>query len=86
MQEFPAKVDRVKSRMNPKHSKGEHPCAEDGVVAEMLQQLDEDVLDLIALVFKARLLNLPSASADTSWATYCVDLVRKKPNTCTIRD
>ena len=61
-------------------------CAEDGVVAEMLQQLDEDVLDLIALVFKARLLNLPSASADTSWATYCVDLVRKKPNTCTVRD
>ena len=61
-------------------------CSEDGIVAEMFYQLDEDILDEIALSFKYRLLNHKSGQAEEAWRVQCLNLVKKKPQAMYIKD
>ena len=53
-------------------------CAEDMVVAEMLQHLDDDILTVLADIFKERLLNRGKWAHDDTLDSHLVTLLRKK--------
>jgi hypothetical protein len=53
-------------------------CAEDRLVAEILQELDDDILSFLADTFKERLLNTSATSWDKAWDEHLVRLQRKK--------
>ena len=53
-------------------------CSEDLVVAEMLQSLDDDILDVLADLFKLRLINHTSEDSAEAWAMQNQNLIKKK--------
>ena len=53
-------------------------CASDSVVAEMLQQLDNDIMDVLAVMFRLRILNHYSEDSEASWNDQVLNLVKKK--------
>jgi ribonuclease HI len=53
-------------------------CAEDQLVAEMLQNLDLDILHLIAEAFKLRILNHGSEIKEEAWNEVVLNLIPKK--------
>ena len=53
-------------------------CSDDGVVAEMLKELEEEQLIILLDLYNARLLNLPTAQGDTCWDELLVQLVQKR--------
>ena len=61
-------------------------CAEDMIVVEMLQELDEDFFDLLARVFQLRLLNHSSERADTTWSMNVITLIAKKAKATLVKD
>ena len=61
-------------------------CAEDNLVAEMLKQLDIDILDTLADIFKLRIMNHPSEEEDESWKVVMINLIPKKIKPRTIKD
>ena len=61
-------------------------CASDLVVAEMLQQLDDDLLDVLAVMFRLRLLNHYSEDSEASWNDQVLNLVKKKVRVEFIKD
>ena len=61
-------------------------CAEDLLVAEMLLGLDDDIMELLACVFRERLLNNDHASLDSSWNSHRVNLLKKKLFQYRVRD
>jgi len=61
-------------------------CASDHLVAEMLQELDDDVLTVLADMFKQRLLNVGPCSEDTAWDENAVQLLKKKGFAHRVRD
>ena len=61
-------------------------CADDHIVAEMLQALDDDILEVVASAFKLRLLNHDSEDFDKAWDQQIVLLIRKKLKATFITD
>ena len=61
-------------------------CASDYVVVEMLQQLDDDVLDTLARVFRLRLLNHESEDVESAWNEQVLNLIKKKATVEFIKD
>jgi len=61
-------------------------CADDLVVAEMLHQLDDDVLDVLASMFQLRFLNHYSEDSENSWSEQVLNLVKKKARVEYIKD
>ena len=53
-------------------------CSSDLVVAEMLQQLDDDVLDCVANIMNLRLINHQSEDTEQAWNEQVLNLVKKK--------
>eukprot|EP00973_Karenia_brevis_P022841 3142199-Karenia_brevis.AAC.1 len=53
-------------------------CASDLLVVEMLKELDADLLEVLASVFRSRLLNNQASSNDESWDQHLVRLLKKK--------
>ena len=53
-------------------------CGEDLIVTEMLEVLDEECFEVLALAFNFRLLNHLSESWDDCWDRHCVTLLRKR--------
>ena len=53
-------------------------CSDDYLVVEMLQQLDDDILDVLAGAFKFRLLNHLSEDNENAWDTQVLNLLKKK--------
>jgi hypothetical protein len=51
----------------------------------MLFDLDHDVLNIIAGVFRARILNHATEDDNTSWDEFCVQLLQKKASAVTIK-
>ena len=61
-------------------------CANDHLVAEMLMDLDDDVMALFAQLFRDRLLNVGSCGGDEAWGEHVVRLLRKKGFQHRVRD
>ena len=53
-------------------------CADDNLTSEMLQELDDDVLSLLADLFRNRLLNKEPCASDSCWDLHFVTMLRKK--------
>ena len=60
------------------HSKKGKTCSEDSLVMEMLLELDDDILDLLASSSKQRILNSNTFSSDPCWDEHLVTMLRKK--------
>ena len=66
--------------------RGGKSCSEeDMVVAEMLFLLSEEVLDLLAELFKDRLMNRQGNDDNLVWNTHVVSLIAKKGGLSTPR-
>ena len=61
-------------------------CATDLVVAEMLHQLDDDVLDTLAAIFRLRLLSHESQDNECAWNEQVLNLIKKKVKLEFIKD
>ena len=61
-------------------------CGKDLIVAEMLFQLDEDVIEEIARSFTFRLLNHASEDEDKVWELQTLNLIKKKAQAIYIED
>ena len=61
-------------------------CSDDLVVAEMLQELDDDLFGVLANMFKLRLLNHVSEDSEHAWAVQSLNLVKKKMRAVMIKD
>ncbi len=61
-------------------------CSDDLVVAEMLFQLDDDILDELAKSFRFRLLNHGTEEAEVMWVKQTLSLVKKRANAKHIAD
>ena len=66
-------------------SKGKS-CGEDMVVVEMLLQLDEATIDIVADMFKMRMAGVLSKEDEDVWNKHMVRLIPKKPNPVMIKD
>ena len=61
-------------------------CSNDFIMAEMLYQLDEDILEELAKTFTLRLLNHHSENGDHTWQQNFINLVKKKANAIHVKD
>ena len=61
-------------------------CAEDCVVFEMLHALDQEFFDLLAYVFRFRLLNHYSEHSDAIWEKNVITLLEKRVGASFIKD
>ena len=81
-----AKLDGTLVKLATTYFKRGTTCANDGVVAEMLLSLEDDVFESLASVFEFRLLNHDSEVSDASWDYQVVKLLQKRLNTKTLKD
>ncbi|CAK0873857.1 unnamed protein product [Prorocentrum cordatum] len=61
-------------------------CADDLLVAEMLEELDDDAMAMLAQLFKARILNVGPCADDGAWDVHVVKLLQKKAFKHRVRD
>ena len=61
-------------------------CASDSVVAEMLQELDDDLLQELAHLFRGRLLNCEPCLTDSVWDADLLTPLRKSGFKNRVRD
>ena len=60
------------------HFKTGKTCSHDQLVVEMLFELDDDLLDMLARAFECRCLNISPGRGDSAWNVHFVTMLRKK--------
>ena len=61
-------------------------CAEDHVVFEMVHALDQEFFDMLAYIFRFRLLNHFSEQSDAAWESNVITLLEKRVGASFIKD
>ena len=61
-------------------------CADDHIVAEMLFQLGDDVIEELARAFIFRIINHETEDTDNVWATQSLNLIKKSAHAITIEE